>query len=230
MNENVIWSFLMAQIKNPYGVAGLMGNLYVESKLDSSLLQSSYARKLGMSSYEYTEAVDSGAYTNFVHDSAGYGLAQWTYWSRKEALLNAARKCGCSVGDLSMQLSFLWTEIQKYTTVVNTLKSATSVREASDIVAVKYEKPADISEKALQNRATFGQKYYDMFVKRNYKQVVVTSNSVNIRCGNSKDYSKYGQAQKNDTFRWVATSDNNWHAIEYQNKVAWISGEFSKVE
>ena len=38
----------------------------------------------------YTEAVDAGTYKNFVHDAAGYGLAQWTYSTRKENLLKFA--------------------------------------------------------------------------------------------------------------------------------------------
>jgi hypothetical protein len=39
-----------------------------------------------MNDASYTVAVDNGSYTNFTHDSAGYGLAQWTYWSRKQGL------------------------------------------------------------------------------------------------------------------------------------------------
>ncbi len=49
-----------------------------------------------MTDTTYTAAVDSGSYTNFVHDSAGYGLAQWTYHSRKQALLDFARAAGKS--------------------------------------------------------------------------------------------------------------------------------------
>ena len=51
-----------------------------------------YEKGLGLTDAEYTAAVDSGSYSNFVRDSSGYGLAQWTYWSRKEAMLNYARK------------------------------------------------------------------------------------------------------------------------------------------
>ena len=86
----------MERIGNPYGTAALMGNLYVESKINPIDLEGSYARQLGMTSREYTDAVDNGTYTNFVHDKAGYGIAQWTYWSRKEALLNFARENGVS--------------------------------------------------------------------------------------------------------------------------------------
>jgi len=229
MNEKVIWDYFFTKLKNQFGVAGLMGNIYVESHLDPQLLQSSYARKLGLSSKEYTEAVDNQSYTNFVHDGAGYGLAQWTYYSRKEGLLEEAKKRNCSIGDLDMQLDYLWTEIQKYKTVVSTLQSAKSIREASDIVALRYEKPKDTSDKALANRAQFGEKYYEMFADKPRKGVIITSNLVNIRKGNGKQYGRWGQAKKNTIFEWVATSENYWHAIVYKDVVAWVSGEFSKI-
>ena len=74
-SEEIIWNYLYERIGNPYGTAGLMGNLYAESTLHSNNLQNSYERKLGMTDDEYTGAVDSGAYDNFVRDAAGYGLA-----------------------------------------------------------------------------------------------------------------------------------------------------------
>jgi hypothetical protein len=40
-----------------------------------------------MTDAEYTAAVNNGSYTNFINDSAGYGLAQWTYWSLKRDML-----------------------------------------------------------------------------------------------------------------------------------------------
>ena len=84
-----------------------MGNLYAESGLSPINLQNSYNTKLKYSDAAYTDAVDNGKYTNFVKDSAGYGLAQWTYWSRKQNLLNYAKSTGKSIGDLNMQLEFL---------------------------------------------------------------------------------------------------------------------------
>ena len=111
MNEKLIWDFLYDKIKNPYGVAALMGNIYVESGFNPKNLQRFYERKLNMSDEEYTKAVDNWAYTDFVYDSAGYGLAQWTYPSRKENLLMYANKTNKSVGDLIMQLEFMWAEL-----------------------------------------------------------------------------------------------------------------------
>jgi hypothetical protein len=94
-----IWDFLMNEIGNAYGVAGLMGNLYAESALRSNNLENTYEKKLGHSDVSYTEAVDKGTYFNFIKDSAGYGLAQWTYHTRKQGLLEYAEKANKSIGD-----------------------------------------------------------------------------------------------------------------------------------
>ena len=70
--EKTIWLYLMGKIGNAFGVAGLMGNLYAESGLLANNLQNSFEKKLGLSDDNYTLAVDSGAYGNFVKDKAGY--------------------------------------------------------------------------------------------------------------------------------------------------------------
>lgn len=82
-NDKIIWDFLKKEGFNDFGVAGLMGNLNAESGLRSNNLQDTYNRKLGLSDAQYTAQVDNGTYNNFVKDAAGYGLAQWTYWTRK---------------------------------------------------------------------------------------------------------------------------------------------------
>ena len=69
--EDTVWKYLWEQLGNPYGVAGLMGNLQAESGLRPDNLQNSYEKKLGMTDEEYTAAVDNGSYTNFVQDKAG---------------------------------------------------------------------------------------------------------------------------------------------------------------
>lgn len=105
-NEEKIWRFLKDCGLNDYGAAGLMGNLYAESGLNPKNLQNTYEKKLGYTDDSYTDAVDSGDYSNFINDSAGYGLAQWTYWSRKQALLAFCKASGASIGDLDCSLPF----------------------------------------------------------------------------------------------------------------------------
>ena len=161
--EKTIWDFLHGKIGNAYGAAGMMGNLYAESALRPNNLQNTYEKKFGMTDAEYTAAVDDGSYTNFVKDSAGYGLAQWTYWSRKQALLEFAQAAGKSIGDLQTQLDFLWKELQGYTSVLNTLKSATTVKTASDAVLTGYERPSDQGDAVKEKRAGYGQTYFDKY-------------------------------------------------------------------
>ena len=165
-NEEKAWNFLKSKIANDFGVAGLMGNLYAESGISPQNLQNSYEKKLGFTDATYTAAVDSGSYANFVHDSAGYGVAQWTFWSRKEALLNYVKALGASIGDLEAQLGFLYKELsESYPSVLAALKTATSVRAASDKVLTDFERPADQSETVKIKRASYGQKYYDKYAK-----------------------------------------------------------------
>ena len=100
MNEVTIWRNFTAEGLNDFGVAGLMGNLFAESALNPRNLQNSYESPLGMNDNAYVAAVDNGTYTNFVRDKAGFGIAQWTFWSRKDALLSFVKARGASIGDL----------------------------------------------------------------------------------------------------------------------------------
>ncbi len=165
MNEVTIWKFLKAQGLTDAGAAGLMGNIYAESGLNPKNLQNTYEKKLGYTDETYTVAVDNGTYTNFVRDSAGYGLCQWTYWTRKQALYAFCKAIGASIGDLDAQLRFLMKEFsESFKGVLGVLMTTTSVREASDVVLLQFERPAKMNDPAVQQkRAGYGQTYYDQF-------------------------------------------------------------------
>ena len=160
-----IWNFLK-QYFNDYGVAGLMGNLDAESGLRSNNLQDTYSREFGLTDAQYTAAVDNGTYTKFVKDEAGYGLAQWTYWSRKQNLLNYAKSKNKSIGDLEMQLEFLIKELKEsYTnSVYNVLRNSSSIQEASDAVLMNFERPLNAASHK-NKRASMGQTYYNKYAK-----------------------------------------------------------------
>ena len=166
MSSKIIWDFLKKEGFSDFGVAGLMGNLDAESALRPNNLQDTYSRSLGLSDAEYTAKVDNGTYTNFVRDSAGYGLAQWTYWSRKENLLNYAKSKKKSIGDLEMQLEFLVQElkISYKNSVYNILVNATTVQQASDVVLMNFERSANAAAQKSK-RAAMGQVYYDKYAK-----------------------------------------------------------------
>ena len=127
-------------------------------------LQSTFEKKLGFTDESYTDAVDAETYTKFATDGAGYGLAQWTYSTRKAALLAFARAQGKSVGDLDLQIDFLLREmLNSYPVLFGDLRTATNVRAASDSVLVKYERPADMSEPVKIKRAGFGEAFLSEF-------------------------------------------------------------------
>ena len=129
-------------------------------------LQNSSEKKLGLTDEAYTAAVDNGSYKNFVHDSAGYGLTQWTYWSRKEAMLAFHQAKGVSIGDALTQAEFLYKELSEgYKSVLSVLKTAASIREASDAVLLQFERPADQSEAVRKKRAGYGQEYEALYWK-----------------------------------------------------------------
>lgn len=162
-DEKTIWNFLKGKGLNDFAVAGIMGNIYAESGLRSNNLQNSYEKSLGHTDAAYTAAVDNGSYSNFAKDCAGYGLCQWTYHTRKAALLKYAQAAKKSIADLATQLAFMWDELQGYSKVMATLKAATSVQEASNAFMVSYENPADQSTSAKAKRASYGEKYYSKY-------------------------------------------------------------------
>lgn len=162
MNENVIWKALKKAGYNDYAAAGIIGNLIAESNLKPMNMQNSFEQSLGFNDTTYTKAVDAGNH-DFVHDGVGYGLAQWTFWSRKEALLNYAKSINKSIGDLDMQIDFLIHELKGYTEVENVLRNAKNVREASDIVLLKYEQPANTSIEVQMLRYNYAMGIYQEF-------------------------------------------------------------------
>ena len=166
-NDAFIWQFFKAKGFNDYAIAGLMGNLKAESNLRPDNLQNSFEGKLG-SDAEYVKKVDNGTYSKskFANDHAGFGLAQWTWHTRKEALYDYAKKKGTSIADLNMQLEYLWVELQRYTKTMNVLRNAKSVYEASTIVLTDFEKPANQGNSVRNQRAKFGNEFYNKFANQ----------------------------------------------------------------
>ena len=162
--EQGFYDFYKARGLCDFGIFGLMGNIYAESGMNPKNLQNSYEKKLGFTDESYTAAVDSGSYKNFVHDGAGYGLHQCTYWSRKQAMLEYHRSKGKSIGDLETQKEFIYKELsESFPAVLKVLKTAASIREASDAVLLKFERPADQSNAAQVKRASYGEEYEKLY-------------------------------------------------------------------
>lgn len=241
-NEKIFWDYFIAEDKigNPYGVAGLMGNVKAESGFNPKNLSNAANKKLGLTDIQYTDGVDKGTYKKFITDGYDYGLCQWVYNTRKKKLYNFAKERGCSIGDLGMQLDYIWKELNEYSSVLKVLKSATTVKEASDDVLTRYEKPANQGDKEKAKRAKYGE---DILKKYNVKEkslmadedkeiripdrVKITGQTVNLRTGDSKDYPEIGTLKGGTVHEVAAVSiATGWYAIRTPRYILWVSNKY----
>lgn len=219
-NEQIIWQYLKNKNFTDAGAAGMMGNLFAESALNPTNLQNSYENKLDYTDSTYTKAVDNGSYKNFVNDKAGYGIAQWTYWSRKEGLLNFAISQNKSIGDLNMQLDYLMQELNTgYKSLLKILTSTNSVREASNGVLLQFERPANQGTEVQTKRASYSLNYFNKFATPNSTlktKMKYNDNNIPLVCmqTNSTCY-KQTTTMKPIGILWHSTGANNPYLSRY---------------
>jgi hypothetical protein len=238
--DQIMWDKFKEAGFSDFAVAGIMGNLQVESGLRSNNLQNSYEKKLGMDDDTYTAAVNCKAYSKeaFIYDKAGYGLAQWTYWSRKEGLYNYLIEHNMvGIDSFAKQIDYIIYELNTaYKGILPKLSKCKSVREATSIVMKDYERPADQSDTALNKRASYAQTFYNKFVKGNTNApflVKVKVPNLNIRKGPGTDQPLTGKVTGIGTFTIVDIavgkgSINGWGLLKsYSNKKdGWISLDY----
>lgn len=160
MSKQTIWNFLKTHTSLPEtSIAGIMGNMECESNCESCRKQNDFSADRSVSK-EYARQTNAGT-NNFVRDAVGFGLCQWTYWSRKENLLNSCRSQGKGVEDEEAQLAFMLAEMQnEYSAMWKRLFQVTTIAEAAKLVCAEYERPAVLN---ITERTKAGQKIYEEF-------------------------------------------------------------------
>lgn len=141
MKVKEIYDILRAGGLSHAGALGMIGNMMAEAgpSLPSNIAQRGMT---SLSDAEYTRMADAGQ-IDFVYDAVGYGLCQWTYFSRKQGLLNFARQNGVSVGDGKMQCEFCLKELrEEFGGIFGVLCNSTSIDDCADVVCTQYERPA----------------------------------------------------------------------------------------
>lgn len=234
--EQRVWNYLIANGLTEYGAAGMMGNLYAESGIIFNRVEILCLRRLKENGKIYTDktytaAIDNGQISRaeflnpLPNKQYGFGLAQWTSPGRKSGLYDLAKKRNVSIADEQMQLDYLIKELtESYKTTMTVLKSATSVKEASDIVLTKFECPADTSSAVKTLRAKYGQVYYDRyaFTKNNVTtggdsmKVVIQAKTENgkTKISNSghDEYNRYSGGSAGDN------TGGEWQVISWYNR------------
>ena len=138
MSQLSILTALVRGGLTPIAACAMGGNMMCESNMTANIAQRG---KTTLTDAEYTAAADSGA-IDFAHDAVGYGLCQWTYFTRKQRLLEYARSVGASVGDETMQVQFCLNELRTgYPRLWAYLQTTQDIHCAGDI-CTDYERPA----------------------------------------------------------------------------------------
>ncbi len=175
-NEIYIYDYLSKEGFTPAGVCGCLGNFYYESTVRFDIGETARLTKLGMTSEQYRNAVDDGTYTNFVHDSVGWGIFQATWYEYKADILSRAKAKGVSIADPEIQMASFVNAIKTgLSALYSVLTTATDPREAAEAVLLQYERPASVQpgadeagkRKVIKQRGDKAVEYFNRFSNAN---------------------------------------------------------------
>lgn len=171
MSDRSIWDKLRAKGFSENATAAIMGNMQAESGLCSYRLQGDFSDGW-TKSIEYTANVDKGYITReqFIYNGpngGGYGLCQWTFYSRKQGLYDLAESRGVSIGDEQTAVDWFYEEIQKseYSKTWNALKGNGTIYDMSTAMLRNFERPQDQSDSQAAYRANLAQAIYNKYAE-----------------------------------------------------------------
>ena len=156
MSQLSILTALVRGGMTPIAACAMGGNMMCESNMQPDIAQRGMTK---LADAEYTAAANAGT-IDFALDAVGYGLCQWTYFSRKQRLLEYARSVGASVGDEATQVNFCLKELRdEYPALWSYLKTAQDLYGAAARICKEYERPAvnNIADRANAGNALYMQ-------------------------------------------------------------------------
>jgi hypothetical protein len=221
-NDNVekAFNYFISKGFTPQQSAGIVGNLIAESGVNPKRVQN-------------TKTPDGDKDNITVDNHTGYGIAQWTSSGRQQGLVDLARSRGMTIeGDLPLQLDYLMQELTiSYKEIYESIKVATTVREASSIFMTKFERPKDQSESAQAKRAAQGDKVIELYGNGTSTSAITASTSL---CSSSPTgISSSASSIVEIAFRELASgaSEANGQYLKYTdgNAYAWCASFVSWV-
>jgi len=127
-----------------FQAAAIVGNLIAESGLYPDRIQGAGIKRGKLQ----------------INGSTGYGYAQWTSSNRQRNLADTAKNYGIDYKTQNLtddiNYAFLVKEL-KSSSATTQLRKSINIRQATNIVLTKYERPADQGEAALTKRTGFAQ-------------------------------------------------------------------------
>lgn len=141
----------------PAAACGVLANLDAESGLCPARVQGDFSPDYSVS-YAYAAAVDAGTISreDFIYNGpggGGFGLAQWTYSTRKAALYDLHISMGMSIYSYDVQLTMLSNELQADASILAQLQALGNteedVRTAATIWCTQFERPDNMWSAAV---------------------------------------------------------------------------------
>lgn len=139
-------------------IAGILGNFYQESHWVTAIHEGMKVEK----THNETENDDA-----HIYNGKGIGIAQWTYWNRKQNLINYAMQAPGNWFDPSIQVGFLLKEISEG--YAGDLQSTTSVADATATFLKNFERPGDTFDSEYSKRLPFAKDTYAYLLKLNLR-------------------------------------------------------------
>ena len=144
MGHQSIYNKFRAAGLSEAGALAMLGNFECESNCESIRVQGDFGVYRTVSK-QYVADVDSGKISRevFQKDQKGFGLAQWTFFTRKAALYDFAKMQRKSIGDESMQIDFTMLELKSdFPGLLEELKSSNDLYRCTKDVCYRFENPA----------------------------------------------------------------------------------------
>jgi len=135
--------------------SGIVGNLMAESTLDSSIIEGKNGRPISHANPDYKP-----------ENGVGFGLAQWTWTSRQQPLVNYINEHVPTgdITDFDGQVNFIWHELtDTHKDSLRKLKETTTALDAAVSFHRDYEVSNDSVAQIQRVRGANAQKVYDEY-------------------------------------------------------------------
>ncbi|MBQ8379674.1 MAG: C40 family peptidase [Clostridia bacterium] len=159
-NLEKIWNYLKGKGCSDIATAAIIGNIGVESANTFS----------GTIVQNHISDVDTfyQSYNYNIRDGLGVGICQWTYYTRKQYLLDLAIQANTDWYDLGIQLDCLWNEInglngasrQMGNSSMEVLNSMTDIAAATELFCDSFERPG---VPHLDSRINYATSAYNLY-------------------------------------------------------------------
>lgn len=144
MSKQIIYNTLIQSGMTREAALGMMGNMKCESGLEPNRVQGDFNPYRTVSK-SYCQRVNDGSIgrEEFGRHGIGFGLCQWTYYSRRYALWDFWKAYGGSIDDAEMQTKFCVAELKKdYRNLWEFLTTSHDLYTCTKDICTIYERPA----------------------------------------------------------------------------------------